>query len=185
MSCLFVAGSIAISRLHPLVVDRLASAVAQRMIILVGDADGVDRAVQEVLAEIEGAEVTVFCSGDRPRNNVADWPVHSVFPDATPGTRAFFTAKDVEMASLADYGLMIWDARSTGTLTNVIELLSRGRKTVVFVNRDKTFQTVGDIDALTRLVDSMSPTARDKAEHKIRLSRRIEALRAEQFTLSI
>jgi len=43
------------------------------------------------------------------------------------------------MADVADYGLMIWDAKSTGTLSNVIELLKRKKKAVVFVNKEKTF----------------------------------------------
>lgn len=185
MPNLFVAGSIAISRLHPMVVDRIGHAATQDMAFLVGDADGADRAIQDVLATIEDARVTIFCSGDRPRNNVADWPVHHVYPLAPAGTRAFFTAKDVEMAGIADYGLMVWDARSTGTLSNVIELLVRGRKTVVFVNRDKAFHTIGDLPALERLIALMSASALDKAERKMGLRRRLNALRTEQFALSI
>ncbi len=38
------------------------------------------------------------------------------------------------MARNSDYGLMIWDCKSTGTLSNVIELLRDRKKTVVFAN---------------------------------------------------
>lgn len=53
------------------------------------------------------------------------WPVQRVETSHSPGSRAFFTAKDIRMAELADIGLMVWDTKSTGTLSNVIELLAR------------------------------------------------------------
>ncbi len=89
------------------------------------------------------------------------------------------------MAKIADYGLMMWDAKSTGTLSNVIELLRRGKKCVVFVNKSKTFVTVSDIDDLERLVSVMSETAKNKAENKIRLSSKIASIANEQFGLPL
>ncbi len=99
------------------------------------------------------------------------------------GTRAFFTAKDIEMAEAADYGLMIWDAKSTGTLSNVLELLARKKKSVVFVNKAKLFKNVGDVHQLEELVSYMSEVARRKAEDKIKLTERIEAFKHEQVQL--
>ena len=127
----------------------------------------------------------MYCSGDRPRNNLGDWETHNVFPDAAPGTRAFFTGKDIEMAMAADYGLMIWDTKSTGTLSNVLELLSQKKKSVVFVNKNKEFVTVSDVVGLETLIGYMSSHARQKAEDKIRLKAKIAALSNEQFSLSI
>ncbi|MEO7689679.1 MAG: hypothetical protein ABIS51_10370 [Sphingomonas sp.] len=57
------------------------------------------------------------------------------YPDAVPGTRAYFTAKDVEVAQAANYGLMIWNSKNAGTLSNVSELAKARKKSVVFVNR--------------------------------------------------
>ena len=45
----FIAGSIAISRLHPVVCDRIGNAVDRDMAVVVGDADGADTAIQRVL----------------------------------------------------------------------------------------------------------------------------------------
>ena len=120
-------------------------------------------------------------SGPRPRNNVGKWPIHSITPDLAPGPRAYFTAKDVTMVKAADYGLMMWDATSTGTLSNVIELLGRNKKSAVFVNKSKEFMTVGDVAQLQALVARMSEHARHKADEKLNLRKRIEALSHEQL----
>ena len=180
----FIAGSIAISRLHPVVCDRITNAVDRDMAVVVGDADGADTAIQRVLADLQTASVTVYCSGDKPRNNIGDWPVEHIYPDAPSGTRRWFTAKDLAMAEAADYGLMIWDSRSTGTLSNVIELLGANKKSVVFVNKNKEFVRVSDLDGLDRLIAMMSATARDRAEQKIRLTNKISALRHQQGALT-
>lgn len=183
MTTVFIAGSIAISRLQSAVKARIANAIDAGLDIVVGDADGVDASTQAVLHDLGATRVTVYCSGDAPRNNLGGWPVNHVYPSAAPGTRAYFTAKDIAMADAADYGLMIWDAKSVGTLGNVVELLGAGKKTVVFVNRDKEFATISDVDGLASLVGRMSDAARRKAETKIGLSQRIAALRNEQLAL--
>ncbi|MEO6678712.1 MAG: hypothetical protein ABIO21_15210, partial [Pseudomonas sp.] len=99
------------------------------------------------------------------------------------GSRAFFTAKDVVMAEAADYGLMIWDAKSTGTLSNVIELLARKKKSLVFVNKEKAFKVVGNVSQLEELVAFMSDYARQKADEKIKLFDRISLLKHDQAEL--
>jgi hypothetical protein len=185
MPTVFIAGSIAISRLHPDVQARISNAVDAKLAILVGDADGADSSIQACLQSLGATDVTIYCSGPSPRNNLGDWPVCNIYPAATPGSRAFYTAKDIEMAEAADYGLMVWDSKSTGTLSNVMQLLSEGKKSVVFVNKSKDFVTVSDISSLHRLLEFMSEHARGKAEEKIRLSAKIAALSREQFSLSI
>ena len=88
------------------------------------------------------------------------------------------------MAEAADYGLMIWDAKSTGTLSNVIELLSRKKKSLVFVNKEKEFKVVGDVNQLKELITFMSDHAQQKANEKIKLFDRISSLKHDQAELS-
>lgn len=88
------------------------------------------------------------------------------------------------MAEAADYGLMIWDAKSTGTLSNVIELLSRKKKSLVFVNKEKEFKVVGDVNQLKELITFMSDHAKQKANEKIKLFDRISSLKHDQAELS-
>src|SRR6267154_5980205 len=144
MTTVFIAGSISISRLHEKVQERIHKIVSSDFNVVVGDAEGADTAIQECLHKYQAGKVTVYCTGDTPRNNVAEWPVHRVHSKAKIGSRAYFTAKDLEMAQHSDYGLMIWDCKSTGTLSNVIELLREKKKSVVFVNKNKDFVPISD-----------------------------------------
>lgn len=185
MTTVFIAGSISISRLHEKVADRINKIVSSDFNVVVGDADGADTSIQECLHRYQAGKVTVYCAGDSPRNNVAEWPVHRVISKAKTGTRAYFTAKDLEMARDSDYGLMVWDCKSTGTLSNVIELLRGRKKSVVFVNKDRDFITISDVDGLERLVALMSEHARAKAEEKIGLTAKIAGIAHEQFSLDI
>jgi hypothetical protein len=185
MTTVFVAGSMKIKRLDPRFVDRLANVVSSNLNIVVGDAGGSDASIQAALLAMNSKLVVVYCSGPQPRNNLGSWRVHSVFSDAEEGTRAYFTAKDVEMANVADFGLMIWDAKSTGTLSNVLELLRRGKKCVVFVNKNKMFITVAGIDGLNQLVETMSEGARAEAERKVGLISKIASIAHEQFSLPL
>jgi hypothetical protein len=176
----FIAGSMNIKQLDPQVKERIENIVEQDFEIVVGDADGADTSIQWHLLNLGKARTTVFCSGQRPRNNVGGWPVQSVETKHAQGSRAFFTAKDVRMAEIADFGLMIWDTKSTGTLSNIVELLVRKKKSVVFINRIKAFKNVGTVEQLEELLGLMSADAKQKADEKIRLSDRIEAIKHER-----
>jgi len=185
MTIVFIAGSLSIKRLHPLFRERIKAVVESGFGIVVGDADGADTSIQNALLELGAEKVTVYCSGNKPRNNVGGWPIESVHSTQESGTRAFFIAKDIKMAEVANYGLMVWDAKSTGTLSNVIELLSHERSSRVFVNKKHTFITVSDANGLSHLADCMSEGARVKAEGKINLSTRIAAIKHKQLQLSL
>ncbi|SPC19968.1 hypothetical protein [Cupriavidus taiwanensis] len=184
MSKIFVAGSISIRQLDPRVKARIDSIVAGDHTVIVGDANGADSSVQAYLSCKDAAQAIVYCSGPKPRNNIGGWAVVCVDArHAAPGTRAFFTAKDVEMAKAADFGLMIWDARSTGTLRNVMELLLRGKVAVVFINTTKSFLTVRGVEQLDRLLSFMAAPALRKAEEKPDLRTRFGQLRNGQAAM--
>lgn len=185
MQTVFIAGSIKIKRLHPLFVERIANIVREGMFVVVGDANGADTSIQAELLAQSASDVTVFCTGDKPRNNLGNWKVHQIQSLAQPGTRAYFTAKDTEMAERADFGLMLWDAASTGTLSNVFELLSQGKKSVVFVNRERKFLNVKQNDDILDLVNFMSEGARKAADRKIRLSEKVSRLTGYQSRLAV
>ena len=181
MPTVFIAGSISISRLHEKVQERINKIVSSNLRVVVGDAEGADTSIQQCLQKYQARDVTVYCTGYEPRNNVAKWPVHHVQTQARTGSRAYFTAKDLEMARSSDFGLMIWDCKSTGTLSNVIELLKENKKSVVFVNKSSRFLNITDSRGLTELVCLMSEHARSKAEEKIGLSAKIAELKQEQL----
>jgi hypothetical protein len=69
MNSVFVAGSRALSKLNAPVKERLDNIVARRLTVLVGDANGADKAVQRYLAERNYQHVFVYCM-DVCRNNI-------------------------------------------------------------------------------------------------------------------
>lgn len=184
MPTVFIAGSIKIKRLDSRFVDRIETVVSEGLSVVLGDANGADTSIQQELSRLSAPDVTVFCTGSMPRNNVGSWPVERVQSTAASGTRAFFTAKDIRMAERADYGLMLWDAASTGTLSNVFELLSRNKSTVVFVNREKEFVNIKQNDDILKLVSMMSEGARQSAERKINLGKKVSAFMNVQNSMA-
>jgi len=177
----FVAGSMNIKHLDPKVKLCIDNILAKNFEVVVGDADGADTSIQAYLFNHGSSRATVYCSGERPRNNVGNWPVHRVETSHLEGTRAFFTAKDIRMAEVADFGLMVWDTKSTGTLSNILELLARKKKSAVFVNKARIFKDVSTVEQLEELVSYMSEHAKRKADEKIKLFDRIQSLKHEQM----
>lgn len=185
MTTVFIAGSIKIKKLDQLVVERVKKIVNSGYNVVVGDANGADSSIQKLLLELGGQNTTVFSSSNQPRNNLGNWIVHVVDSEHAPGTRAFFTAKDLKMAEIADYGLMIWDSQSTGTLSNVIELLIQKKYSAVFVNKVKTFELIKTSSDLRKLINYMSPAALEKAEQKIKLSQKMDKLDNSQIQMTL
>jgi probable addiction module antidote protein len=133
MNTVFIGGSRHISRLSAQVKERLNNVIENGHLVIVGDANGVDKAVQKHFLEAAYNKVTVFCSGDHPRNNLGQWQTQNVTPSKSAQGFQFYAAKDREMARAADFGLMIWDSKSAGTILNVLRLV-RADKIAVLIN---------------------------------------------------
>ena len=117
----FVSGSRSIRALPDSALQSLHNIMKLGFRVLVGDAPGVDALVQEFFAQHGYEKVAVHHVGRHPRTSNTPFTVIRV-----PGT--FQVAKDVAMSRLADYGLAIWDGRSSGTLGNIRRLQDRGVK---------------------------------------------------------
>ena len=132
MNTVFIGGSRHVSRLPSEVKKRLDNVVASGHQVIVGDANGADKAVQKHLMDARYDRVIVFCSGDTPRNNLGSWQIHHVDAPKSAKGFQFYAAKDREMARKADFGLMIWDGKSPGTVLNVLRLVRAGKISVLF-----------------------------------------------------
>jgi probable addiction module antidote protein len=154
MSTVFIGGSRHVVRLSAPMKERLDNIIRSGFMIVIGDAAGADKAVQKYLLDASYPHVTVFCSSDRPRNNLGSWETHKVATKPHEKGFQFFAAKDREMAKTADYGLMIWDGKSAGTALNVLRLVRAGKKAVLLNVPDKqtvTFKTMQDwVEFLSR-----------------------------------
>jgi hypothetical protein len=120
--------------------------------ILVGDANGADKAVQMYLADKAYSNVVVHCMKDHCRNNVGHWPARHV--DAPRGARGFdyYSVKDRAMAASAEYGLMLWDGKSKGTVNNILNLSRDQKPVVVYIAPSKQFRTIKTPDDLKGLL---------------------------------
>ncbi len=132
MTKVFIGGSRRVSHLNADVRQRLDNIIAKRFPIVIGDANGADKAVQQYLHSKQYPDVEVFCVGGYCRNNVGNWPSRTVATETSEKNFQFYTTKDRTMAREASIGLMIWDGRSAGTLLNVLRLLRQNKKVVVF-----------------------------------------------------
>lgn len=143
MTKVFLGGSRHVSRLAPDVRSRIDRIMEKGLAILVGDAPGADRALQQYLHAMDCRNVTVFCSGSVCRNNVGNWETRKITAGPRHGGFAFFVVKDREMAREADYGLMVWDGRSSGTIMNALRLLQQGKKVAIYSVPEKRFTDLG------------------------------------------
>lgn len=175
MTKVFLGGSRRLSRLSPQVKERAAKIIAEGLQVLVGDANGADKAIQGFFANKGYSRVVVFYSGTACRNNLGNWPTHAVKIERPQRDFQFYAAKDLAMSEEADYGLMLWDGESQGTVNNILNLLERGKKVVVYLSPQKeflTFKAPADADELLRRLDPGVAEALDK---KIGVRRRIAA----------
>ena len=166
-----------IKNIHPLVLNRIENIIKSSFDIIVGDADGVDTSIQAFLKAKSYEKVVVYCSGQYVRNSLGSWTVEKVFTEEKENSRNFYSAKDVEMANKCDFGLMVWDSKSTGTLSNVVRLLKQGKKSLVFVNKNKSFVKICNIKDLENLISIMSDSALQKADKKMSLRKMIAELK--------
>lgn len=136
----FLGGSRQVSLLNSEVLERIDTVIAKGFPIVVGDANGADKALQAYLQSKGYRNVRVYCSGGRCRNNLGRWEIEVIPTKARESTFDFYAAKDRAMAREASVGLMVWDGRSVGTLYNVFRLLRQNKRAAVYSVPDRTFR---------------------------------------------
>ena len=96
---------------------------------LVGDCYGVDAAVQMYLDSKGYRNVTIYCSGETPRNNFVTGAKVRSCAEAAKGLTgsAFHYVKDIQMASGCDQALIIWNGKSKGTGENIRRVKEMGK----------------------------------------------------------
>ena len=78
MTTVFLSGSRKISRLNDMVLSRVQDMLDQSNYVVIGDANGADKALQRYLADQHYRNVLVFYVGRVCRNNVGDWDMREV-----------------------------------------------------------------------------------------------------------
>jgi len=162
MTKVFIGGSRRISRLSSDVRRRIDRIIEQGFPVVVGDANGADKAVQKYLQNRGYRPVEVFCSNGECRNNLGEWPVRAVATNQARRSFDYYAAKDEQMAQEASVGLMIWDGKSTGTLANVARLLRQDKKVVVYDASTKRFVTLNAEAGLEHFITGCGIAVREK-----------------------
>ena len=157
MSKVVLGGSRSASRLSALVRERVENIISQGLDVVIGDANGADKALQEYLADRRYDKVTVFCSGDVCRNNLGNW--EKVFVPSGRKKLDFehYALKDAQMVGEADYGLFLWDGKSRGTLNSIRMLLKRGRPALVYLSPKKCFLSMKEEQDIECVISEFGP----------------------------
>ena len=166
----FIAGSRRLSKLGKDVKLRIDNIIDKELTVLIGDANGVDKTVQKYLNIKHYNNVIIFCMEGGCRNNLGNWPTQ-VIAASDPNRRdfAYFSTKDRAMAEEADYGLMLWDGQSRGTLTSIVDLVRKDKVVVVYIATDKNFYTLRQSTDLATLLRRVDPSALQRIDRDLPL----------------
>jgi len=156
---IFIAGARAITQLDDNVTGKLFSIYEKGYDVLVGDAIGVDSSVQKYYAKKAYSNLTVFTSNGEARNNFGNWKVESVAAKGKGNSFDFYTQKDVAMANRADYGFMIWNGESKGTLNNIINLIAQKKVCLVYLTTHNQFFSIDNDEKCLKLLELCPKTA--------------------------
>jgi hypothetical protein len=174
MMKVFIGGSRHVSRLRGEVQQRLDRIVEKKLPVLIGDANGADKAVQQYLHSKRYPNVEVFCAGSLCRNNVGNWKLRRVPPETREGSFDFYAAKDRLMSHEAAIGLMIWDGKSLGTLLNVLRLLRQHKKVVVYHVAEHQFWELKNQSQWQAFVSRCNGELRNRVEQKASVEERAQ-----------
>lgn len=142
MTKVFIGGSRRLTRLNAAIRHRMDRIIENGLLVLVGDANGADKAVQLYLKASGYGNVEVFCSNGACRNNLGNWPLRVVKAPGTAKSFEFYAAKDRQMAQESSIGFMLWDGNSKGTRANILRLLDQQKKVVVYFSMSREFLTL-------------------------------------------
>jgi len=144
MKKVFISGSIEIKRLDDLVIESLNKIIENNLIVLVGDANGVDSLIQEFFAKKSYFNVIVYTIFQTPRNLISPYFRIKNIKTNLKGRKAQ-EKKDEAMTVDSDYSFVIWNGKSKGSFNNILRALEMNKKIKVFYEKEKRFLTKNEI----------------------------------------
>ena len=164
---IFIAGAKAITSIDELPKQKIISICHKGFEILVGDCTGIDSAVQKECLSLVYHNVVVYASNGYARNNFVHWPVKAIQVPPNVKGFEFYAKKDIAMADDADYGFMIWDSVSRGTLNNLVNLAVRGKSSLVYLQPIKKMVCLKNLDDVNILVSKCPAKTRQLYQRAI------------------
>jgi hypothetical protein len=175
-----LAGSRKLSFLPSEIKLELMNLIRLNSVFLVGDAPGVDVSFQRFLHENEARNVIVFSSAGYVRNNVGNWSFEQIETPLKAKSSDLHAYKDRKMCSSADFGLMVWDTESAGTLSNVLDLVGQGKECGLFNVFDGEFINFGDFNSLKTWCERYPEVTEEAARRLSRYSKRTSRLETDE-----
>jgi hypothetical protein len=166
----FIGGSRRLSRLNRKVTQTLDRLVERDLTIIIGDANGADKAVQSYLANKKYRNVIVFCMQNQCRNNLGDWQSRRIETGLRNNGFEFYAVKDLAMAKETDYGFMLWDSKSKGTLNNIVTLLRESKPVIIYFSPTKTLHKLTNLGELSKILEKCDKESIRKFEKALGLS---------------
>ena len=139
MKKVFISGSMSIKKLDELVLESLEKIISNNLQVLVGDADGVDKLVQEYFFNRNYFNVTVYTIFDNLRNLLSHYfKIKKIETKNLKGRKAQ-EKKDEAMTMDSDYSFVIWDGKSKGSFNNILRAIENNKKLKVYYEKEKRF----------------------------------------------
>lgn len=154
---IFIAGARSVQKLDASVQQRMMTICQKGYDVLVGDCYGVDASVQRFYSNLGYCNVTVFASNGKARNNIGGWNIRNVAVPSYIHGFDFYKQKDIAMTNEADYGFMIWDGESRGTLNNTINLVMQHKNVLMYLTTTDRMVVIKTLDDLNKVVDVCAP----------------------------
>lgn len=149
---MFISGSMSTDEIGKDIMDSIDFSIRKNYHIVVGDARGVDKNIQQILKSNNYKNVIVYHVGETPRNKIdSEWTSKRIEVDHMNEklfrngryTREAQMQKDLQMALDSDFGLVIWEdikknrfgnlQVSKGSLNNIFNLLCLNKKVGVYL----------------------------------------------------
>jgi hypothetical protein len=92
--------------------------------------------MQKLLAENGYPNVTIYYSGDRPRFNLGNWKTKHVSSNKYLSDYERQKLKDNQMAIDCDFGYMIMQGQTKGTMANINELLEQKEQRIEEIEKE-------------------------------------------------
>ena len=182
MTKVFLGGSRKMGQLNQPVRERIDNIIANECLILLGDANGADKAMQKYLSEKKYKNVLVFCMNDNCRNNIGMWEVRKVYLNRSKKDFDYYSTKDFLMSEEANYGFMLWDGKSKGTLNSILNLCEHNKKVLVYFSPTKIFYTIKNKKDLSKLLEHCEHSSLKKLSKCLGINRH-NCLREQQLSL--
>ena len=157
MEEVFIGGSRSINSIPPAVTLSLDALIGSKNSFLIGDAKGVDTAIQIYLYKKSYKDVTIYHMSGPPRNNIGGWTTKRVLlPENWVPRSEYFGLKDIQMAKDCSFGIMVWDGFSSGSYRNIKNLLDLNKESWVYHKPKDQMVLISTKDQLSNLIRNKS-----------------------------